>query len=552
MTHTTFNAADLDQILLRGKLATPWQQIVESTIDGQLACDLHGNITFANPSAHRLLNLASSPGQAPHLRDLFNEEDQIWLQSAIQQETDDSEYQPHSRQLKLRGPKDRPFWADVQITPWLQNGEVTGTLLTIRDITAWKRREAELTTLNAKLEEKVEERTRDKLMARQVMDEQIKHSRRVTDQLTQSEATLRSLVDHAPLAILLIDFHGICLFCNRPTLGLTQSEILQTQIQHLIPERRRDYFLRALAQVFHRDECEPFEIEKVDAVDNTAWYSIRLAAVLPKHQEQPTRAVMMVEDITKRKLAEEALRKHQLESAEAGRMNMLGALTVELAHELNQPLQAINAYSEGCLRAIQSNSEAESISNALQKILQQSRRASDITKKIRGFVKRRDSARNTRHMSQVVEESITFAEMEAKRSHVQITLDLQPDLPLVEIDAIQIEQVLLNLIFNAIDATRIAKQSSPHVTVRSRLNETGGIEISVMDNGCGFDPAKADVLFQPLYTTKESGLGMGLSISRTIIDDHGGRIWARSTPGQGSTFTFVLPTSHTLRRENDS
>jgi two-component system sensor kinase FixL len=211
-----------------------------------------------------------------------------------------------------------------------------------------------------------------------------------------------------------------------------------------------------------------------------------------------------------------------------------------LAHELNQPLSAIANYLKGSRRLLGTSTDerAATVRDAVDKASEQALRAGQIIRRLRDFVARGESERRVESLSKLVEETSALALVGAKEHgiHVRFQLDLQFDLVLA--DKVQFQQVLLNLMRNAIEA--MADSPRRELVVSSTPAGSGDIVVSVSDTGPGIAPEIADQLFQPFITTKAQGMGVGLSISRTIIEGHGGRIWVSATPGGGATFHFTL------------
>ncbi len=247
-------------------------------------------------------------------------------------------------------------------------------------------------------------------------------------------------------------------------------------------------------------------------------------------------------DITDYKKAEEEAMQHQLEMAHISRLLSVGEMASGLAHEINQPLAAILNYSRGSLRRIEEGtmSQPEDLRKALELICRQAVRAADIIKRLRSFVKKTEYQRMEFRINDVCEEIAQFLGQEAQNAGIRFLFRLDDDNPTIHADKVQIEQVILNLLRNAMEAYKHCDLEEKNITILSSL-KPGHLLVQVQDNGAGIPAPQLENLFEPFYTTKESGLGMGLSISRTIIEAHGGRLWAESDGHNGSTFTIKLP-----------
>lgn len=246
-------------------------------------------------------------------------------------------------------------------------------------------------------------------------------------------------------------------------------------------------------------------------------------------------------DITAVRRAEQESRQHQAELVHVCRLSTMGEVATGMAHELNQPLSAIVNYANGCVRRLQSGQgESEALIGALNQITAQAKRASEIIKRLRALVGKQPPARAETDLNQLVREVCAFLEFEINRVGVTIALAL-PNEPIpVCVDLVQIEQVLLNLVGNALDALETCPEAARQLQISTTLDGAWA-QVAVRDSGPGIAADRLQTLFDPFVTTKAGGMGMGLAISQTIVDNHDGRIWAESLIGQGATFYVRLP-----------
>jgi two-component system sensor kinase FixL len=254
-----------------------------------------------------------------------------------------------------------------------------------------------------------------------------------------------------------------------------------------------------------------------------------------------------IRDISRRREAEEELEESQVrlkelqaEFVHVSRLSAMGEMAATLAHELNQPLAAMMNYAQATRRLLEASAmdEAQRLRELMSKAIAQANRAGEIIRRLRSFVSQGETDRSLDDISDVVNEACALALVGARSEGVETTLNLANGLPLVLMDRIQIQQVIVNLIRNSLDAT--IDQDKRAIFISTALSDNESVEVSVSDNGPGLDKEVAERLFQPFNSSKSDGMGIGLSISRTIVEQHGGRIWATPKDSGGVTFSFTL------------
>ena len=270
------------------------------------------------------------------------------------------------------------------------------------------------------------------------------------------------------------------------------------------------------------------------------WYHIRERAT--RWVDGRVVRMAIATDITDRKRVDEENRAQQERLQRTSRLITMGEMASTLAHELNQPLAAIANYSMGCVNRLQSGDyRQEDILTAMQKASAQAERAGKIIRRVREFVKKSEPRRHAVALATIVDDAIGFVEIDARRHGAQVLSQLPSDLPPVFADTVMVEQVLLNLVKNGIEAMAETPADERIVTVSARRLETAQVEVSVSDRGNGLSDAAREKLFSPFYTTKSEGMGMGLNICRSIVEFHEGRLWVDANPAGGCIFRFTLP-----------
>jgi C4-dicarboxylate-specific signal transduction histidine kinase len=241
------------------------------------------------------------------------------------------------------------------------------------------------------------------------------------------------------------------------------------------------------------------------------------------------------------KEAQQALQMTQTELARVSRLTTMGELAASIAHEVNQPLTAVTNNGSACLRLLANrNLNPEVLRRALEEIVADGTRASAVIARIRGFIKKAPVERTELDINKIIQEVLALASHELHKNQVLVECQLTNTLPPVRADRIQLQQVLLNLIMNSIEAMTGATNQSRVLGVESRIDESGDVLVEVRDSGMGLG-SEADRLFTPFFTTKANGMGMGLPISRSLIESHGGRLWGAANSPHGAVFSLTLP-----------
>jgi signal transduction histidine kinase len=250
------------------------------------------------------------------------------------------------------------------------------------------------------------------------------------------------------------------------------------------------------------------------------------------------------EDVTERRLAEEALNETRSELAHMSRVTTLSTLTASIAHEVNQPLSGIVTNASTCLRMLDANPpNLEGARETARRTIRDGNRASEVIARLRALFSKKNAIFEMFDLNEAVKEVIALSVSELQRNRVVLQSDLAVDLPSVSGDRIQIQQVILNLLRNGSDAMSTVDDNPRELLIKTECEDSGGVRLSVKDSGVGIDSEIEKKLFEAFYTTKGDGMGIGLSVSRSIVQQHQGRLWAIRNEGPGATFSFSIPRS---------
>jgi len=359
----------------------------------------------------------------------------------------------------------------------------------------------------------------------------------------QIEAKLNAIFDASVEGFITVDTADTIVAANAAVetiFGYKPEELLGCRISDLMPspamEKREEDAAGAV-----KSGCQIQEVEglhkngSVVPVDRTiAEYSLDNAHYF----------TYIVRDVSLRKYREQQDKEHLNQLAHVTRLGLMGEMASGIAHEVNQPLSAISSYTQVCINLLNmDNPDVVKLVEILHKTQQQALRAGGIIHRMRDFVKSQSKHSLTTHINTLIDNAVSLCNAELKHKGIKLEFEAGNNLPPVYVDPIQIEQVIINLIRNSVDAleTLPAKQQR-HLIIKSRLALNKTVQVSIKDNGPGIDNDKQQKILMPFYTTKADGMGMGLSISRSLLEAHGGTLHFESEPGHGCTFYFTLPT----------
>jgi len=459
--------------------------VMEASVDSIVTIDARGMVIDFNPTAQKIFGKSLRDVVGQRLTELVFDKpsakifnDLLFRCLALP----DQDQPPLRYELTAIGLNEKQLSVEVAIKPVLLEQELLFTVY-IRDIAERKAREAEIRALAAFPEE-------------------------------------------SPSPVLRIDSRGVITYANAPSEDLL--DYWKCRPMQTLPMYWRDQVNRVLRSG---------EDQEVEISTDGSMYSLLLTPV-------PDLGYVNIyaRDISAQRRAEDALQQRQNELVHVARLSTMGEMSTGIAHELNQPLSAIVNFSNGCARRLRQDvGGKEELLSALEQIANQANRAAEIIKRLRALVTRQHMVRNEVDLNHLVEEVCELLAHDLRKNEVSVERHLHPDPLPAKVDAVQIEQALLNLVRNALDSMSERDPIDRHLVIRSGIKKDGLIYVSVKDNGSGISPSDAEHLFDAFFTTKETGMGMGLAITQTIVDHHHGKIHADSWPGKGSTFTIELP-----------
>jgi two-component system sensor kinase FixL len=358
------------------------------------------------------------------------------------------------------------------------------------------------------------------------------------------QAHLQSILDTVPEAMIVIDDRGIMQSFSSAAerlFGYKATEALGQNVKILMPAPYRESHDGYIQRYQNTGERRIIGIGRVVVGQRKdgSTFPMELAVGEMKSGEQRF-FTGFIRDLTERQKTEARLQELQSELVHISRLTAMGEMASTLAHELNQPLSAISNYLKGSQRLLEGVPDERSVTmrDALSKASDQAMRAGQIIRRLRDFVSRGESEQRVENIIKLIEEASALALVGVKDSGIRVTFQFDPSVELVLADRVQIQQVVLNLIRNAMDAMEETKVRDLVVSVMPAGATL--VRVSVADTGPGIAPEIAEQLFQPFITTKRHGMGVGLSISRTIVQAHGGRIWVEPNPVGGTIFHFTL------------
>ncbi|MEH2567379.1 PAS domain S-box-containing protein [Bradyrhizobium sp. AZCC 2289] len=366
---------------------------------------------------------------------------------------------------------------------------------------------------------------------------------RLYNDLQEREARIRCLVDSNIIGIFIWNFQGRIIDANQAFLdivGYAREDLVSRRLRwtELTPAEWRDADEQAIAELKAAGTVHPRE-EEYFRKDGSRVPVLVGATTFGDHQDE---GVAFVLDLTERKHVEGGLRKAQAELAHVMRVTTLGELTASIAHEVNQPLAAVVTNAAACLRWLDRETpDLEEARRTVESIINDGNRAGEVIQRVRALANKTDIEKVPLEVNDVVREVIALVQRELISHQVSLRTEFAPVLPMILGDRVQLQQVIINLLMNGIEAMQSVTDRPRELVIRSAQDATRRVLVSVTDSGVGIAAEDADRLFNAFFTTKSSGMGMGLSICRSIVEAHRGRLWATANVPHGATFQFTLP-----------
>lgn len=510
--------------------------------------DTHG-VLYVNPAFETIWGRPRHDAceDLEHVLETVHHEDRAAVASmfarAARDEAASADYRIHKPDGTIRWIRHRTY-----PIPPAERGAARMIAGIAEDITERRHADEVRRQLLEELQARFERNTEEIRRANARLQEESAEHQRLLDALTRSEAQYRLLADNAIDMISTHSLTGIYKYvspaCKR-LLGYEPEELLG-----------RDPY-----EFFHPDDQRAVEVVHINVLESSdvhtiayrkrrkdglyIWFETTSRAIRDPRTDAPLEISCISRDITERKILEEREHRRQWELAHLARLGTLGELASGLAHELNQPLAAITNYVAVAQDKLTKRADEHTgIEPLLDKVAHQAQRAAEIIRRMRNLIRKKEPHWSTISVRELVLEAIGVLGHEIRLNGVRVTTDIGDAIPLVLADRVQIEQVLINLLRNAIEALSIDPGNNgrpKEICVRIAVEPEARVRVEVQDTGPGFHGATSEHLFEPFFTTKAEGLGLGLSISRTIIEAHGGRLWASAEPESGARISLSLP-----------
>jgi len=542
-----------------------YARLYNSGTVGYITLSEEGLIQHANQSAAKLLDCPLELLASKKLGDFIHPADQeayhIFFQAFATQDPDKiltvrlNDHKKLDRSLQCPGPrlsncmqatcKESQQFTVVELRHAINYFNVNDRhiCLAINDITERILAQESIACLNEKLEQKIANQAQELVESNQKLQKKIDELHHSKDQLEEREAKLNAIFNAAIEGIITVDTSGIIVSVNsaiETIFGYRQEELIGCSIIKLMPteiQTKRDTYMQTrmpdmLSRIRSIDGMRkdgvlvPVDISVAEfSIDGAKYYA------------------SIVRDVSSRRLKELEDKAHLDELAHVTRLGLMGEMASGIAHEVNQPLTAIASYTQACLNFMQAEQpDLLQLREVLQKTYQQALKAGQIIHRMREFVTSKTTHRSSVVINDLINVCLSLCAADLKHNNIVQKINLAKNIPVVYVDSVQIEQVLLNLIKNSLDALKnLPENKQQLLSIQTSQDDHHRIVVRIKDNGPGIEKTEQEKILTPFFTTKKSGMGMGLSISQSLVKANGGELFFNSEPGKGTTFYFTLP-----------
>lgn len=512
---------------------------------GIFTCNKQGEIQFANDYFWSCFSMVESTDSHAKQSD-YSRQGVVWENLFRDKKNRPLKNSQHSRmntetfqqELKPVYPGGSVEWVLVQLNA-MGAEEWIGTVI---DITAIKQVESMFGLQRRELEKAVHTRTLELVERNAQLSLEAEKKQQLVEKLHLSRNYMEAIIRNAVDVILHLDRDGRIMFFNRSITGYDTNKVIGTRLREWALPGHEGSIDIALQKVLTNEEHVSLEIPIVLVTGQQVLYESRWGPIY--HQGEIIGATIVARDITRVRELEEEAKERLDELSHLTRLGILGEITATISHELKQPLLAIGNYATGCLHRLNDNSiEQKQVREVLQLISDLSFRARKIVQQTRDFATKNQLTPVQVSPEILLEKSLELVQIELDRKDILLVNELDKSITVFCVDFIQGQQVIVNLLLNAIKAIGISKKKIPHaITVRSAPSENGFVQMTISDTADGIEESSIKGLFNMFHTSNSSGFGMGLSISKKIVESHGGKLNVLQTGPQGTTFEMLLPT----------
>lgn len=351
------------------------------------------------------------------------------------------------------------------------------------------------------------------------------------------------LYNFSPVGYFILNKNGIIDEVNvagENLFGTEKHLLLKNRFLHFVSPQDQDEFHRFRQLILKsktQRTCELTLIKK----NNNPFVAQLIGIAVPPDTENNIQLRLALTDITEQRETQKKIRQRELELAHVSRLNTIGEMATGIAHELNQPLTAIVQYTGGCLARLRKQKISPDIFKMMERVMTQAERAGSIIHQLKAFLKKEQLQTTTFNINTIILHTLDLMEYEIKNTKIKVQLELAGSLPIIKGDQIQLQQVILNIAHNAVEAMQGFDIKQPKLYIQTHQINTNNIEIIIADTGHGIPSSQLQQIFDPFFTTKPKGMGMGLAIAYSIVEAHGGKIFVISKPGIGARFYVHLP-----------